>query len=165
MNTVRKITVVISTYYVPFPQVVNSINEFTAAADALAFINDESKKWWDEQGGERSLVECGGEPYQPLQNLIDTVLLTMWGGEAGFHAMIDAGSYAVLHEAHYAREFDAKGLTRPGYLINAYVAGGKPGGLTEDEQKTYTAQQEAGLAAIRTRRSNDEIADWIEAHM
>lgn len=155
------ITVVISTWQVPFDQIVRDVVQFggdTAAKDALDFINAKSAAWWAEHEGDRSVAEraeygtpesWGGTGYEPIAELgYDQARYELWGGEAGFHAMIDHASYARLCEEHYAREFDAKGLTRPGYLINAYVAGHKPDGMTEAEAEQYERQQAEGLAAI-----------------
>lgn len=140
-----QITVIISTWQVPFDQVVREIKRFRSPKSALAFINAASKKWWEENDGERG----ASDPYEPVAELgYNHAHYELWGGECGFHAMIDADSYARLHEDHYRREYDEKGVTRPGYLINAYVAGAHPGGLTADQKETYRIIQEEGLAAL-----------------
>ncbi len=156
------ITVVISTWSVPFDQVVNEIKTFTgekANSEALAFINASSKTWWDENGGDRWVEETkadGKSPkawtgdsidgYEPINELgYDTAEYNIWGGEQGFHAMLDQDSYAKLHEAHYKQ----LGFT-PGYLINAYAAGQKPGGSSAAEIEDYKKQQAEGIAAIES---------------
>lgn len=147
------ITVVITTWQVPFDQTVKAVMTFTGEGEALAYVNQQSAQWWADIDGARSMLECGDDdndwPYEPITELgYDAAHYHAWGGECGFHAMLDDVSYAKLHEAHYAREFDAQGLERPGYLLNAYVAGGKPGGITEAEAEKYSDAQARGMAAI-----------------
>ncbi len=162
------ITVVISTWQVPFDQVVQSVTTYggdRAATSALQFINDQSRLWWAQHEGDRSIAErkkddvalngtresWGGDGYEPIEELgYNMARYELWGGESGFHAMIDEASYARLHEEHYKREFDDKGVTRPGYLINAYVAGAKPGEpMTEAEAKKYAREQAEGIAKVQ----------------
>lgn len=144
-----KITAVITTWQVPFDQVVIAQSQFTTIKAATDFINQLSTKWWRENEGSRSLRECGGDAYVPITELgYDVARYELWGGESGFHAMIDIESAALLHEAHYVREFDVKGLERPGYLINAYVAGHKPGGMTNAEKAKFEKAQSKGIAAL-----------------
>ncbi len=150
------ITVVISTWQVPFDQTVQEIVQFggdTATQDALAFINTQSAKWWAEHEGNRYIAENGGHGgYEPIAELgYNMARYELWGGESGFHAMLGQDSYERLHEEHYAREFDDKGKVRPGYLINAYVAGHKPGKMTEAEAEQYRQQQAEGMAAIESK--------------
>lgn len=149
------IKVVISTWCVPFDQVVHAIVEFGgegAAKRALDYINAESRKWWDENDGDRYIKEqkhTEYEPYRPVEELgYGMARYELWDGEQGFHAMLDSVSYAKLHEEHYKREYDDKGCTRPGYLINAYVADHKPGGVSEEEKAKYEREQRIGLAAL-----------------
>jgi len=147
-----KITVVITTWQVPFAQVVVAQSQFTTPQAATDFVNQHAAKWWADVEGERCLAEGDTDndwPYEPVTELGYTEMrFEAWGGESGFQAMLDAESAAALLEAHYKREFDAKGLTRPGYLINAYVAGHKPGGMTEAEADKYQREQAEGLAAL-----------------
>ncbi len=156
------ITVVISTWRVPFDQTVQSVTTFggeNAAKQSLDFINEQSAKWWADNDGDRSVAEGHkyidnhgeGGSYAPITELgYEMARYDLWGGESGFHAMIDEASYARLHEAHYKREFDDKGVTRPGYLINAYVAGHKPGEpMTEAEAEKYAKAQTEGIAKVR----------------
>lgn len=154
------ITVVISTWQVPFDQVVKCVHTFAgtnAAKQALDLINEESAKWWAENDGDRSVAEGHTDPnragetegYEPITELgYNHARYELWGGEAGFHAMLDETSYAQLCEEHYVREYDAKGKTRPGYLINSYISGHKPGGMTEEEAEKYKKEQAEGLAAL-----------------
>jgi hypothetical protein len=156
------ITVVITTWQVPFDQVVQETIVFwgdDAAKKATDHINAESLKWRVEHESDRSVLEgqtagygtseSWGAGYEPIDELgYNTARYELWGGESGFHAMIDQASYARLHEEHYAREYDAKGIMRPGYLINAYVAGHKPGEMTEAEAEKYAREQAAGIAEI-----------------
>lgn len=122
-----KIQVSITTWSVPFDQVVESVSTFGSADDALKFINAASLKWWQTIEGDRSVTEMGGDAYEPVTELgYQQARYEVWGGEQGWHAMLDRASYSQLHEAHYAREYDAKGKPRPGYLRNAYAAGMKP---------------------------------------
>lgn len=148
-----KITVAVTTWRAPFDQIVQGVHSFSSAVDAKAFINEESKKWWDKNDGLRSIAEVGGDQWEPIGELgYDSARYELWDGEVGFHAMIDAESYATLHEEHYKREYDDKGEVRPGYLVNAYVAGDKPGSISQDETDKYTRQQQEGLDAL-TKRS------------
>ena len=149
------ITVVISTWQVPFDQVVQGIHHFVDPKAALDFINEQSANWWAEQEGNRSVAEGHTDSgYEPVAELgYNHARYELWGGEAGFHAMIDNESYARLHEERYKREYDDKGLTRPGYLINAYVADKKPGGVTEAEGEKYAREQAKGIAEIEATYS------------
>lgn len=153
------ITVVISTWCVPFDQVVREIKVFSeeySEVAILSYINAESRKWWDENDGDRFIREVtntdetrGQGPYEPITELgYNHARYELWGGEQGFHAMLDSVSYARLHEEHYKRECDDKGRTRPGYLINAYVADRKPGGVSEEEKAKYEREQRIGFAAL-----------------
>jgi hypothetical protein len=121
-NAAYEITVVITTWQVPFDQVVRAIKTFTNEAEALEFINGESKKWWDGVNGDTN--QTGYEPIKELG--YDGAHYALWGGECGFHAMLDHASYARLHEAHYKRNYDDQGCQRPGYLQVAYLQGNKP---------------------------------------
>lgn len=154
------ITVVISTWQAPFDQVVQGVHQFggdNAAQRALDFINEQSAAWWAANDGDRS-VTAGyldtndhgeGGTYAPITELgYNHARYELWGGEAGFHALLDQASYARLCEEHYVREFDNKGVSRPGYLINAYLAGHKSDGITEAEAEKYAREQAEGLAAI-----------------
>ncbi len=112
----EKITIVITTWQVPFDQMVKGVFEFDDVQAATSFINDASHKWWDENHGER-----GNAPYKPITELgYDMAHYELWGGETGFHAMLDDASAWRLHNAHYKLEFDDKGIKRPGYLRVAY---------------------------------------------
>jgi hypothetical protein len=83
------------------------------------------------------VAEYGSDPYEPVTELgYDFARYELWQGETGFHAMIDVGAAAQLHEDHYKREYDDKGETR--YLINAYLAGDT---LSEEERAKYQQQQ------------------------
>lgn len=157
------ITVIITTWQVPFDQQVREIKTFSgekANSEALEFINQQAAQWWDDNEGDRWEAEARAEgekpessdwAYQPIKELgYDTAHYEIWGGENGFHAMLDETSYAKLHEAHYKREYDDKGLTRPGYLINAYVSGAKPGGTTEAEAEQYEREQAAGMDELQS---------------
>jgi len=115
------ITVVIATYQVPFSKVVKAIKTFENDADALAYINAESAKWYEENEGERYLREMPDDdndfPYAPITELgYDVAEFHLWGGEQGFEAILDEASQHRLHEAYYKREYDDKGMKRPGYL-------------------------------------------------
>lgn len=140
-----KITVVITTWSVPFPSVVRTIVTFDGAEaekEALIFVNTTALLWFQEQDGMRSEVDADW-PYQPITELgYDPMRFQLWGGEQGFEAILDEASFKLLHDAHYKREFDNKGLARPGYLINAYVAEGGP------EAEKYKQQQAEGIAAV-----------------
>lgn len=126
------VTVVVTTWQVPFAQVVKEIKTFDQDAEALAFINAEGKKWWDENDGDRWVEESNvassagksdgsDKPWEPINELgYDWGKWEIWDGEAGFHAMLDEASETRLHEEHYKREYDDKGRSRPGYLRNAY---------------------------------------------
>lgn len=129
------ITVTITAWVVPFDQMVIDQAVFggeDAAERALVFINNASKAWWDAAGGDRCVALPAddvhkAQPYEPIKEVgYDVALYELWGGESGFHAMIDRESYAILHEAHYKREFDDQGLDRPGYLIVAEAFGKTP---------------------------------------
>lgn len=127
------ITVAITTWCVPFDQTIKEIRTFggdSAAEAARQFINAESRKWWDENEGERCLAEKlphgGCEPYEPIAELAyNHPRYELWGGEQGFHAMIDASSYAKLTNEHYAKRV-AEGHPVPGYLVNTQIAGHWP---------------------------------------
>jgi len=123
-----KITVTITDWCVPFDQVVRGTFEFENEADALAHINATSAAWWAANEGDRCMAEYPDTtPYEPIGELgYYNARYELWGGEQGFHAMLDHAVYAALHEAHYKREFDGKGITRPGYLIVAELSGHKP---------------------------------------
>lgn len=119
----KPIIIVITTWQVPFEQMVQKIHSETNEQEALNFINTESKKWWDANEGDRcvenELDENGHSysPYEPIKELgYDQARYELWGGESGFHAMLDNESWWRLHEAHYKHEYDDKGLKRPGYL-------------------------------------------------
>jgi hypothetical protein len=126
-----KITVVITTWQVPFDQVVRAIKQFDDRQSAIDFINAESRKWWDENDGLGSIeagIEAGEkdrlwetQAYEPIKELgYDHARYELWGGESGFHAMVDHETYAKCHDDHYA------GKPLPGYLMGAYLAGHKP---------------------------------------
>lgn len=153
------ITVVITTWQVPFAQVVRDIKQFEIPADAMSFINDASKEWYDEHNGAKSNLEITDNdfPYTPIKELgYDNAQYHLWGGECGFHAMLDVQSAAILHEAYYKKRFDDQGLTRPGYLINCYVAEGPDGehAIGEAKHEEYVRQQAAGIAEIEAAYSN-----------
>ena len=150
MKMKKPITVVITTWQVPYDQIIVAQSQFTTTEAAVEFINQRSAQWWKEKEGQRCIKEHPEtDPYQPIEELgYDMACYRLWGGESGFHAMLDADSAAMLHEAYYKRECDDKGLPRPGYLINTYVAGQKPGGMTEDEAAKYAEAQAKGMAAI-----------------
>lgn len=124
----RQITVVISDWCVPFDQVVRHIRKFTTEAEAAAFINAESLKWWQANNGDRCRLEMPEtEPYLPITELgYDHARYELWGGEQGFHALLDHITYAGLYETHNKREYAAKGLPLPGYLQVAELSGHKP---------------------------------------
>lgn len=112
-----KITVVITTWQVPFDQTVNGVFEFEDVVSATAAINAASLKWWHENDGDRAVADNGDSPYEPINELgYDFARIELWGGENGFHAMLDSDSAARLLEQHYKREYDDKGITRPGYM-------------------------------------------------
>ena len=116
-----KIKVVITTHTVPFDQIVEGIFEFDDATKAVEFINKTSAKWWKENDGDRAVKQGNAEEYQPITELgYDSAQWELWDGEMLFHAMIDKISYWRLHNEHYKREFDDKGIERPGYLRVAY---------------------------------------------
>lgn len=114
----NKITVVITTWQVPFDQMVKGVFEFDDVQAATSFINDASSKWWKKHHGDRSVKEGHtAEFYKPIAELgYDIPRYELWGGETAFHAMLDEASAWRLHEAHYKREYDDKGISRPGYL-------------------------------------------------
>jgi hypothetical protein len=151
------ITVLITTWRVPFDQVVSEIKTFddNDVEGARLYINVASSLWWDENEGPRWVAECRAqdvevEDHVPIKELgYDMARYEIGDGEAGFHAMIDEGTYWRLHEAHYKREYDDQGLTRPGYLINTYVAGENPE-ITDAEREKYAQQQAEGMAAIES---------------
>ena len=123
------ITVVISDWCVPYDQVVREIKAFEDAESAVAYINAASLKWWNENDGDRYVEENKVDfpVYEPIKELgYDEAHYELWDGEQGFHAMIDNESYARLHEEHYKRECDDKGLKRPGYIRTSYLAGHQP---------------------------------------
>jgi hypothetical protein len=101
------VTVVITTTLAPYGQAVQKIEDFDRDEDALAFINAEARKWWDAYNG--------GE-FSPIAELgYDKGCWELWG-ERGFHALLDEASEQRLHEEHYKREYDDRGIERPGYL-------------------------------------------------
>lgn len=116
------ITVVITTYTVPFAKVVKSIVTFggdDAVKTATAFINEEAAKWLNETIGGRNPSEAMMEAwsYDPITELgYDRAEYQLWEGEVGFEAILDEASQKALHDAHYKREFTDKGLPLPGYL-------------------------------------------------
>ena len=122
----KPIIIAITTWQVPFEQTVQKIHSVTSEKEAVDFINAESKKWWNANEGDRWVEQSMLEdiqdvthciPYQPIEELgYEHARYELWGGEVGFHAMLDNESWWRLHEAHYKREFDDKGLKRPGYL-------------------------------------------------
>src|SRR5712672_1112201 len=84
----NKITVVITTWQVPFDQIVKGVFQFDDVQTATPFINAASLKWWNENHGDR-----GGEPYEPINILgYDIARYELWDGEIGFHAMLDEAS-------------------------------------------------------------------------
>jgi len=112
----NKITIVITTWQVPFDQIVKGVFKFDDVQTATPFINAASLKWWNENHGDR-----GREPYEPISILgYDVARYELWDGEIGFHAMLDEASAERLHNAYYKSEYDDKGLKRPGYLRVAY---------------------------------------------
>lgn len=118
-----KIQVAITTWLVPFDQTIQEIRSFDNDKDALDFINEQARLWWDMAEGDRSVAEMGGEPFEPVKELgYDHARYEVWGGEQGFHAMLDQDTYTRLHNDHYQREFTSKGRPLPGYLQNAYQA-------------------------------------------
>ena len=123
-----KITVVITDWCVPFDQVVRHIERFDTEAKALAYINAKSLEWWQANDGDRCRVEYPKtEPYEPITELgYNQARYELWGGEQGFHAMLDHATYARLNEAHYKREFTNKGLALPGYLQVSKIQGHWP---------------------------------------
>ncbi len=123
-----QITVIISTWCVPFDQVVQSITTFQTADTALAAINAASAAWWAENDGARCMVEMPDTlPYEPVAELgYNHARYVLWGGETGFHAMLDRATYATLNEAHYEREFTDKGMALPGYLQVTKLQGNWP---------------------------------------
>lgn len=139
------ITVYITTWHVPFAQTVQAVATFKTEAEAVTFINAEATKFWAENDGDRSVAEGHTDEgmWSPVTELgYDNTRIELWGGESGFDAMLDAATYARLHNAHYA------GKPLPGYLINAYAAGHKPGGSTPDEIADYDAKARDGLATV-----------------
>jgi hypothetical protein len=154
-----KITVTITAWHVPFDQMVIDQATFDgvdAEQCALVFINDASKAWWDATDGDRCVLEMANEPvynrpepYQPISEVgYDPARYVLWGGESGFHAMIDKASYAALHEAHYKREYDDKGHQRPGYLLNAYAGDNPVGQTLTSEQADYCNDQLSKIALM-----------------
>lgn len=146
------ITVVISTWQIPFDQVVRDIRQFDSTEEATTFINACSKQWWDACEGDRCVVEFPDEveAYEPITELGYDHARYEICGEKGFQAMLDGESAAALHEAYYKKKYDDQGLARPGYLINCYVAEGPDGEHVGSEAKheEYLRQQTAGMAAI-----------------
>ena len=119
------ITVVVTTWQVPFAQAVKEVFHTDDDAEALKFINDAAHKWWHDHHGDQDISEDGGE-FKPIKELgYDWGKWELWGGEAGFHAMLDEVTENRLHEEHYKREYDDNGKQRPGYLQNAYLAQGR----------------------------------------
>ena len=127
----KQITVIVTTWCVPFDQTVKGIYHFATEATAVAFINKASRKWWDENDGDKCITERAGEeskydgaplePYEPITELgYNTAYYELWGGEQGFHAMLGHKTYAALNEAHYA------GKPLPGYLLVAKLSGHWP---------------------------------------
>lgn len=155
-----KITMVLTSWVVPYSSVVNSIDTFegeNAEAQAVAHYNTALAKWWQQNNGdacaatgEKNGLTLEAVEFEPIESLraLPACPVMLWGGEHGFQAFIDAESYALLDEAYYKREYDDQGLTRPGYLINSYVAGYKPGGVTEAEKAKYERQQQQGFEAL-----------------
>ena len=117
-----KITVFITTWCVPFDQVVDQVHTFKTQAKAVAFINAASKKWWRDNDGARCIREYPDtEAYEPITELgYDSARYELWQGEQLFHAMLDHASYAALNEVHYA------GKPLPGYLLTAKITGHWP---------------------------------------
>ena len=108
------IKVTITSWRVPFDQIVHGTHEFEDEQSALKFINAMSKAWWDDNNG---ASDEEAEDYEPIERLAyDHARYELWGGENGFHAMLDQESYDRLLDAHYKREWDDKGMKRPGYL-------------------------------------------------
>ena len=148
------ITVVITTWVIPFEQVVRDIQKFETPGAALDFINAKGKEWWDENNGDQYITEnpdCEDTiPYEPIAILgYDTPKYNI-AGEREFHALLDAESEAELHEAYYKVKYDDKGLTRPGYLINCYVAEGPDGEHVSGPGKyeEYYRQQQDGMQKL-----------------
>lgn len=123
-----KIMVTLVDCCVPYATVVREQQAFTSAADATAYINAASAKWWALHEGDRCLIQYPDtDQYEPVKELgYDSARLELWGGEQMFDALLDHASYASLHEAHYKREYDDKGEARPGYLQVSEAYGFKP---------------------------------------
>lgn len=142
-----KTTVFITTWVVPFAHVVKAVQQFESDADAVRFINQEAAKWWAENEGDRCVAEGSNDGHELLaaDTVLEACVTTMlWGGEVGFVPMVMAEEYAAMHQASYAQ----KGQPLPGYLINAYAAGHKPGGYEPDEQEEYQRQSEEGIKTV-----------------
>lgn len=112
-----KIKVIITTYQVPYDSIVESVTEFEFSDDARKFINAASSAWWMKHHGNKSAVQFNHGDYEPIDELgYDIAFYELWDGENTFHAMLDQASFWRLHNEYYQREFDDKGLKRPGYL-------------------------------------------------
>lgn len=122
------ITVVVTDWAVPFDQVVRGVHQFDNEASTVAFINAASLAWWQANNGDKCRAEYPDtEPYEPITELgYENARYELWGGEAGWHAMLDHATYAALNEAHYKRNYTDKGLDLPGYLIAAKAQGNWP---------------------------------------
>ena len=120
------ITVVVTTWQVPFAQAVKEVFHTNDDVEALKFINSAAHKWWDENCvGEdtesKSTENEDGSEFEPIKELgYEWARWELWGGEVGFHALLDEATENRLHEEHYKREYDDKGISRPGYFRNAY---------------------------------------------
>lgn len=137
-----KITVAIMTFQVPFANVIDEIVTFdgdNAEQEALNFINEKSKKWYDDCDGDRDNEIKEYYKYSELtkDDLINNIYFELWGGENSFRACIDSLSWQQIHENYYKRKFDDQGKQRPGYLLNAYEAEGE----ITDEQKEYKEKE------------------------
>jgi hypothetical protein len=141
------ITVVCTIWQVPFGQTVQWVKHFSSDEEALAAINEEAKKWWDAYGGDSVPLEEKEQPvhYDPeahrngtVADGISTPSMTFspvielgydtaeWSvnGEAGVSFFLDTLTFWRLHNAHYKKYYDDKGIDRPGYLQGAYIASG-----------------------------------------
>jgi len=127
MEDEMKITVTLTSWQVPFSQIVDETKAFDSADEALDFINAASKAWWNTYDGDGCARSNDGiytaqinfnvvNEYKAITSLLDGAHYSLWGGENGFQALIDKESYWQLHAAHYKREYDDKGIPRPGYL-------------------------------------------------
>lgn len=113
----------ITTYQVPFNQIVESVTEFSNDANgdkaALDHINAACAAWWQAHDGDRCVAEdpdAEQEPYEAF-NCLNYALaqVQLWGGENSFTAMCDKADLEGIMQRFYG----ADETKWPGYLRNA----------------------------------------------